>query len=451
MPSAPRFRRSRPLVAALVLALAAIGLLGPDRAARADRVGLNAQQLTNDLYSDPLRSLRLVATAASLNAGEVRLPVGWGWIESTPPVDGRHRYDWWRYDQLLLELARKGIRVQADIDGTPAFEVPARCLRGSQGAGMPEHPAWYGAFVRAFVDRYGPGGTLWRDYPDVPARPVRRIELGNEQNHPYRWCTGAPNGGEYARLVRSALDALGRDRPVAVITGGLYPLYAARGDATVPDDRFLVQMRDADPTILDDVDAIGLHDYGDQAGASAGDHAFPDATMVELALTRWKLMMAGIPPWKPVAITETGIPGVPVLRDDGSVAVDADVGDDQRGQALVAATRRLLAADCGVSQVQVHTLAGSMEVPPLDGYEGGIANPAFRLRMAEAFFGLARLDGSLRPAGEVWRAFAATAPPAAGSTDECSSILRGFAVDDDLRAVHPEYYDAGGRLRTSAP
>ncbi|WP_040600241.1 hypothetical protein, partial [Patulibacter medicamentivorans] len=79
------------------------------------------------------------------------------------------------------------------------------------------------------------------------------------------------------------------------------------------------------------------------------------------------------------------------------------------------------------------------------------ADLLYRLQLAENYFGLARLDGSLRPAGTVWRTFAGSTLPAPSSSGECSSILRAFAVDDDVRAVHPEYFLPDGKLRTTAP
>ncbi|WP_320672214.1 hypothetical protein [Patulibacter defluvii] len=441
------FRRVPTLAALLVLALA---MLAP-AAAQAERIGVNGQQIVTDMEVNPTRSALMIDTADRLGTSEMRLPIGWGWVEREPPSNGQHSYAWDSYDGVVLQMARRGIRVLADIDGAPKFEVPSRCWRGGMGVGMPAHPEWYGAFVQAFVARYGPGGTLWQENPDVTPRPVQRIELGNEQNHPYRWCTGAPNGAEYAQLVRSALDALGPDRQVSVITGGLYPLYAPRDDATVPDDEFLVQMRDADPTILDDVDEIGLHDYGSQAGALAGAWAFADAAMVELTLTRWKLLKAGIPPWKPVAITETGISGTPTLLSNGRVKTSADANDGTRGAALQQGVRRMLAADCGVSRVQVHTLATSMVVPSLYGYDG-TTDPRYMLALSENFYGLARFDGSLRDAGVAWRTLEAGSLPAAGSSGECRDILRAFGnLDAPLKAAHPEWFLPDGRLRTVAP
>ncbi|WP_040601316.1 hypothetical protein, partial [Patulibacter medicamentivorans] len=377
--AAPISRHHRPLrrrlrtraVSAALLLLATLGIGAST--AQAERIGLNGQQIITDIDANPARSNLLIDTAAGMRAKELRIPVGWGWIERTPPTtdaDGTlvHSYDWNVYDRSVLAMARRGVRTWADLDGTPKFEVPSSCWRGGQGVGMPDHPEYFGAFAKAFVARYGPGGTLWAENPGVAALPVTTIELRNEQNHPYRWCGGNPNGAEYAQLVRSVLDELGPDRSVKVVTGGLYPLYDDRGDATVPDSVYLTQMRDADPTILDDVDAIGLHDYADQAGGTSSYSAFANGAMVELALTRWKMMMAGIPPWKPVAITETGIAGVPTLTLAGVIKISADLNDGARGQAIVDASRRMLAADCGVDTVQVHTLATTNTPPSLAGY-----------------------------------------------------------------------------------
>ncbi|WP_040600540.1 hypothetical protein, partial [Patulibacter medicamentivorans] len=337
-----------------LLLLTAFASAGP--AAHAERIGLNGQQVVTDMDANPARSSLLIGTAAGMGARELRIPVGWGWIERTAPTTSGgtlvHSYDWSSYDRTLLAMARRGIRAWADLDGTPKFEVPSSCWRGGQGVGMPAHPSYYGAFAKAFVARYGPGGTLWAANPSVPALPVTSIELRNEQNHPYRWCPNNPNGAQYAQLVRSVLTELGPGRSVRVVTGGLYPLYDYRADATVPDVEYLKQMRDADPTILDDVDAIGLHDYANQAGGSSSYSAFTNGAMVELALTRWKMMMAGIPPWKPIAVTETGISGMPTLTLLGIITISADLNDGARGQAIVDASRRMLAADCGVDTVQ---------------------------------------------------------------------------------------------------
>ena len=84
----------------------------------------------------------------------------------------------------------------------------------------------YGAFVGAYLRRYGRGGTFWAARPALPYHPVERVELWNEPNwYPFS-CPG-PDPERYAPMVVAAADAAHAVDPnVVVSVGGLVALKA---------------------------------------------------------------------------------------------------------------------------------------------------------------------------------------------------------------------------------
>lgn len=80
-----------------------------------------------------------------------------------------------------------------------------------QVASPPAHTADYTAFLRACIDRYGPGGSFWSAHHELPARPIRDWEVWNEPEIPYQWYRspkGRPweksDAKRYVQLLRAA-------------------------------------------------------------------------------------------------------------------------------------------------------------------------------------------------------------------------------------------------------
>jgi len=193
----------------LILALA-LGVLAP-ASARADLppgfIGIAPQHVTNDA------DLRLMREAG---VRSVRLPLFWGEIQQRSPRLARPSWD--SFDREVEMAARFGIQAFPVIVDSPEWATP-------DPKALPVRTAWqrwaWANFLRSAARRYGPGGAFWRQRPDLPARPIRRWEIWNEQN----LVTFArdPDPKRYAIALRIAGRVLHRqDRGAEVIAGGLF-------------------------------------------------------------------------------------------------------------------------------------------------------------------------------------------------------------------------------------
>src|SRR5215216_2428788 len=120
-------------------------------------------------------------------AGWVRDAVPWPDAEPTPPVVGSHSYRWGTFDSQIARMAQHDLTLQPIIRQTPAWAessealaMPAKC--GRNGMTSTSGAADYGAFVGAYLRRYGRDGTFWAANSAVPYHPVQRVELWNEPN-----------------------------------------------------------------------------------------------------------------------------------------------------------------------------------------------------------------------------------------------------------------------------
>lgn len=97
-----------------------------------------------------------------------------------------------------------------------------------------------GAFAAGLVQRYGPQGSLWRERPDIPYRPIRSWQVWNEPNLSFYW-PGGVDAAEYVRLLRATSRGIkAADRRAEVITAGLPQSRVGR-----PLRRYLQEMYDA--------------------------------------------------------------------------------------------------------------------------------------------------------------------------------------------------------------
>jgi hypothetical protein len=142
------------------------------------------------------------------------------WIFYWPTIQPRAGagYDWAPYDALLRTTARRGLEVLPVLYGTPRWlakdprTLPVRTKR--------QRRAW-SRFVRAAVNRYGPGGSFWRSHPGLPKRAPRNVQVWNESNFFYFARPVSP--GRYASLLKRSAHAIrSADRRVNVILAGLF-------------------------------------------------------------------------------------------------------------------------------------------------------------------------------------------------------------------------------------
>ena len=155
--------------------------------------------------------------------GTYRMLLLWPVVQKS--VKGR--YDWSLYDREVASAAFNGMRTFPFVYGSPPFAAgkteapPLRSPRAKKG--------WQ-RFVTAAVNRYGPKGKFWKRFPSLPYRPVREVQVWNEQNSQHSW-SGGPEPKQYAKLLELSAAAIRRgDRKIDIVLGGMYG-YPERGQS----------------------------------------------------------------------------------------------------------------------------------------------------------------------------------------------------------------------------
>ena len=149
---------------------------------------------------------------ADSGARSVRTAFYWPYGEPSPGA-----YDFSRYDPVVLAAAARGLRVLPVVHGTPAWAAE----RPDDFASPPRDGADLGRFLAALAVRYGPGGSLWSEHPEVRKRPIRDWQVWNEPNLDRYWST-RPWARSYVRVLRAARRGLLEADPGArVILAGL--------------------------------------------------------------------------------------------------------------------------------------------------------------------------------------------------------------------------------------
>jgi hypothetical protein len=142
-------------------------------------VGLNIQSMVRGpqghgtsfpaaSWPDYLRPL----SAAGLRVA--RTDAGWDLAEPDAPAGGQHRYDWSKFDELVADMARAGLRWTPVVDDSPLWASTRYSVYS------PPQPGRYpdfAAFAGAFAARYGAGpdghgGSFWREHPELTFLPV---------------------------------------------------------------------------------------------------------------------------------------------------------------------------------------------------------------------------------------------------------------------------------------
>jgi hypothetical protein len=144
--------------------------------------------------------------------GSERMEMAW---DLTEPQKGQ--YDFALTDRKVLAAARAEIDVLGLIVRSPAWAAQ----QPGQPFSPPRDAADYAAFAKVLVARYGAGGELWREHPEVKARPVRAWQVWNEPNISVYW-TKQPFMRDYARLLNATYQAIKQaDGGATVVMAGL--------------------------------------------------------------------------------------------------------------------------------------------------------------------------------------------------------------------------------------
>ena len=158
------------------------------------------------------------ALMARSGVESVRTPFVWAKMQDQAGAQP----DFSETDRLVTRAAAHRIKLLPVVLGTPFWA--ARYPRES--ASPPRRPADYAAFLRRLVQRYGPRGSFWDEYPELPRRPVREWQIWNEVHFNAYWQArpGRPNSWapDYVRLLRASKRAIeGVDRRATIVLSAL--------------------------------------------------------------------------------------------------------------------------------------------------------------------------------------------------------------------------------------
>ncbi len=191
----------------------------------------------------------------------IRWPLTWGAVQ--PTRNGG--YNWEVLDPVVEIAARHGIRVLPFVYSSPKWISPRyTTLPVNNGRAR---GAWT-AFLKAAAERYGPGGSFWREHaPGVVqyepaisrALPIRTWQIWNEANFFYFAFPATPQ--RYAKLLQISGPAIKRVDPGAkVILSGLFGEPKQRGPKGMDADKFLAALYRV-PGIKSKFDGVSLHPY----------------------------------------------------------------------------------------------------------------------------------------------------------------------------------------------
>src|SRR5207248_979891 len=140
-----------------------------------------------------------------------------------PSKQGRYRdvhgtpTDFSYTDRIVGTAAQRGLSVLPVIWQAPAW---AARIPGDE-ASPPRSPDDIAQYAADLVERYGPNGTFWTDYPSLPKVPVRSWQIWNEPNIAPFWKV-QPFAADFVavlRAVRARILAL--DPGARIVIGGL--------------------------------------------------------------------------------------------------------------------------------------------------------------------------------------------------------------------------------------
>jgi hypothetical protein len=296
---------------------------------------------------------------APTGAQWIREEFDWDVIEPTNDV-----WNWQRYDHLLIEAAARNIRILPVLINTPSWA-------GSSWNQIPSNPSEYAEYTAKVVARYGPGGSFWRSRPKIASFAPDYFELWNEPYLSFFSADGV-NPGRYAKLVKAATATGRAANPKAKFL--LEADQTPGGDAR---HTFIDDMYAAVPDLNSYFDAVAVHPY---SGSSAPDDPRGGWGFPRIADVRDKFVSHGAKD-KPLWITEVGWSTCPS---------NPDYCTSEQDQAAYLSQMFDLLQSKYSSYVRAAFIYRREDLG---------SDPSDK----EGWFGLERLDGSHKPAYDVFR------------------------------------------------
>src|SRR4051794_41463014 len=136
---------------------------GTSRAAVPDGfVGILSDELLDSSAAHRQASL---AKQSAAGVTTLRQTFDWARIERQPG-----RYDFRVYDRLAVDAAARRITLLPLLFNPPRFYSSRPRRHARRGVYPPRRFSDMGRFAAALARRYGPGGTLWAQHPELAGR-----------------------------------------------------------------------------------------------------------------------------------------------------------------------------------------------------------------------------------------------------------------------------------------
>jgi Beta-galactosidase len=208
----------------------------------------------------------------------IRWPMLWGAMEPTK----KGPYNWAVFDPVVEEAALQGLSVLPFILATPHWLAKKETTLPINNATQRKA---YVTFLKAVVERYGPGGQFWVEHSPATIRreqakqkegpdyelpgaqlkpiarpvPIKTWEIWNEANYFYFAYPVDPIA--YAKLLKLSTPVIKRTEPGAkVILTGLFGRPTAGAKRGMPAAQFLEGLYKV-PGIKSYFDGVALHPY----------------------------------------------------------------------------------------------------------------------------------------------------------------------------------------------
>jgi hypothetical protein len=209
-------------LAALVTVLMVVAASSAEAKGGSSFFGLNWSALHDRAWSS--KDARWIKKSG---AKTLRWSMFWARIERSPG-----QFDWSKQDEVIGQLASKGVTVLPIMSGTPPFlaNSPSDAPLDSQK----QRDAWK-TFLRLAIQRYGPNGAYWRgpyqaEHPGKKPRPIKTWQVWNEPNLTSHW-KPHPSPSGYAKLLKLSHKAIHDADPKAKVMFAGMPGYSNDGDA----------------------------------------------------------------------------------------------------------------------------------------------------------------------------------------------------------------------------
>ncbi|HEX3692049.1 MAG TPA: beta-galactosidase [Solirubrobacteraceae bacterium] len=178
----------------------------------------------------------IVQEMNTLGVSWAREDLEWSKVEPQRGV-----FDWSSFDKMVKAVEARGVSVLPIVGYAPSWASPTDATD-------------YTAFVKAAVERYGPG----------TAANLRWWELWNEPYAPYAWAGHTPEPEPYARDVVAAAQAAKSVAPsVKLLVAADYQDSPQTGGSSPWQTTWIDDMFTAEPTLGKWIDGVSVHPYGD--------------------------------------------------------------------------------------------------------------------------------------------------------------------------------------------